>query len=317
MLYAARSLDTALWEAVLRDAFLEPVPPRLSRGELERRVVASIHSVRALDLVDLRGRSLLHARVETAVARDRDHAAGQRLAPRVHADLPEAHGFVYDSRFTADTCVRVFDRALDRLRADDPVPLGEFEDVYDVLDTFRIALDPWVRERHRDLGHRAVRAHALNKSGTDVLGSRKNRPHRSLVAEGEPARRRWSGTVAFPVRRPEHRDRRRRMSEDPGVYRVDSRPTRPTEGNLGVLRAPCRQPMDDARWRRLRAPARARLLEFGWVWSSEGGRRTPSPDGLDVVLGQPLAALGPTGLGWALQRRRVAWTAAPDGVVFP
>ena len=53
------------------------------------------------------------------------------------------------------------------------------------------------------------------------------------------------------------------------------------------------------------------------MWPGEGGRRTLSPDGLDVVLGQTLAALGPTGLGRALQRRRVAWTAPPDGVVFP
>ena len=54
--------------------------------------------------------------------------------------MPEADGFLFDSRFTGHACVAVFERAFDKLRAIDVQPLARHADFLDALDEYGIRL---------------------------------------------------------------------------------------------------------------------------------------------------------------------------------
>lgn len=56
----------------------------------------------------------------------------------VHEGLPEAHGFLFTSRFTGDPCVTVFDRAFGRLQAVDAAEILQHGEFLDALDQYDI-----------------------------------------------------------------------------------------------------------------------------------------------------------------------------------
>ena len=76
----------------------------------------------------------------SAVVDDGNHAAGRALSAAVHAGVPEADGMLFASRFTGDTCVAVFDRAFDRVRALGVAELMRHVEFLDALDDYGIVL---------------------------------------------------------------------------------------------------------------------------------------------------------------------------------
>ena len=55
----------------------------------------------------------------SAVVNDGNHVrAGRGLSSLVHGGVPEADGFMFTSRFTGDSCVAIFERALGRLHTE-------------------------------------------------------------------------------------------------------------------------------------------------------------------------------------------------------
>lgn len=97
-------------------------------------------STEALPLVDLRGDGPIRVGAPTAVAHDRNHAAGRALATAVHDTLPDADGFLYQSRFTGHDCVAVFDRAIRRLKVLNIRPLVTHPDLLAALDDYQVVL---------------------------------------------------------------------------------------------------------------------------------------------------------------------------------
>ena len=140
VLYAALSVPCALWEALLRDDFLDGRRRELPVEAIRSRVLVTLHTSGPLRLVDLRGDGTTRLRVPTAVTRDRRHGAGRAFAADVYERLPEADGVLYDSRFTSESCVAIFDRALDRLRPGRVVGLGRSSEVRDALVDHDIVL---------------------------------------------------------------------------------------------------------------------------------------------------------------------------------
>ena len=61
----------------------------------------------------------------------------------MYAEIEEVARFVYDSRFTASPCVAIFDRALDRVRANEAIALEEVDDVHVVLADHDVVLEKW------------------------------------------------------------------------------------------------------------------------------------------------------------------------------
>ena len=74
------------------------------------------------------------------MAHDGNHAAGRALSAAVHANLPEADGFLFPSRFTGHACVAVFERAFGKLTALDIADLAAHVEFLDALDDYDIVL---------------------------------------------------------------------------------------------------------------------------------------------------------------------------------
>ena len=140
VLYASEAVRCAFWETLGRNRFTRRRRRELPRTEVEARLVVSIESTEPLALIDLRSDGPVRIGVPSAVTHDSNHAAGRALSAAVHANLPEADGFLFPSRFTGHTCVAVFDRAFDRLAAIDIADLVRHVDFLDALDDYDIVL---------------------------------------------------------------------------------------------------------------------------------------------------------------------------------
>ena len=140
VLYASEAVRCAFWETLGRNRFARRRGRELPRAEVEARLVASIASTGPLALIDLRGDGVVRIGAPSAVAHDVNHAAGRALSAAVHADVPEADGFLFASRFTGDACVAVFDRAFGKLRLLDIAELVRHAEFLDVLDGYGIVL---------------------------------------------------------------------------------------------------------------------------------------------------------------------------------
>lgn len=76
----------------------------------------------------------------TAVAHDSNQAAGRALSAAAFAGVPEADGFLFQSRFTGQLCIATFDRAIGKLDALEITPLIENVDFIDALRDYDIQL---------------------------------------------------------------------------------------------------------------------------------------------------------------------------------
>ncbi len=140
VLYAARNARTGFVEAVLRSRFDRRRDREIPAEEVEARSIVWIDSSSDLNLVDLRRDGPIRIGAPTKVAHDANHAAGRSLSSFVHAEITEADGFLYDSRFTGDVCLAVFDRAIKKLTATMVVPLMDSVDFHDALREYEIIL---------------------------------------------------------------------------------------------------------------------------------------------------------------------------------
>ena len=140
VLYASDRVRCAFWETLGRNRFARRRRRELPRSEVEARLVVTIGSTGPLGLIDLCDDGPVRIGAPSAVAHDGNHAAGRALSAAVHAGVPEADGFLFASRFTGDTCVAVFDRAFDRLRALDVAELIRHVEFLDALDDYDIVL---------------------------------------------------------------------------------------------------------------------------------------------------------------------------------
>lgn len=98
VLYAAEAVRCAFWEALARNRFTRRNRRELPRADVGARLVVSLRSNDALRLLDLRGDGPIRIAAPTAVAHDANHAAGRALSSATHANVPEANGFLFQSR---------------------------------------------------------------------------------------------------------------------------------------------------------------------------------------------------------------------------
>ena len=103
-------------------------------------MVVALHTIEPLSLVDLRHDGPVRIGAPTAVTHNADHRAGQSLSAATYANVPEADGFVYQSRFTGHMCMAVFDRATAKLAVLDLIGLVQHPKFADVLIDYEITL---------------------------------------------------------------------------------------------------------------------------------------------------------------------------------
>ncbi|MCY3852545.1 MAG: RES family NAD+ phosphorylase [Gammaproteobacteria bacterium] len=140
VLYAAENIRCSFWETVARNRFDRRKHRKLPRQDIESRLVVSLCSTEDLSLVDLRKDGPARLSAPTAVVHDTNHAAGRTLSAATYANVPEADGFIYPSRFTGHACVAVFDRAIVKLKVLEVTPLIECAGFFDMLDDYDIKL---------------------------------------------------------------------------------------------------------------------------------------------------------------------------------
>ena len=140
VLYAAETITCGFWEAIVRNRLNHNRRRELPRGDIESTLVVSLSSASSLVLTDLRGDGPLRLSAPPAVTHDANHAAGRALSAATYANVPEADGFLWTSRFTGDICVAVFDRATVKLEASDVTSLIECKGFFDMLDDYKIKL---------------------------------------------------------------------------------------------------------------------------------------------------------------------------------
>ena len=138
--YAAETVPCCFWEAVVRNRLTRSQRRELPRVGVEVRLVVSLETQMDLSLVDLRGDGPVQIGASPAVAHDSNHAAGRALSAATFADVPEADGFLFKSRFTGHQCVAVFDRAISKLQPLSVTPLIEHADFLEALDDYDILL---------------------------------------------------------------------------------------------------------------------------------------------------------------------------------
>ena len=90
--------------------------------------------------MDLRSDGPVRMGAPTAVIHDAHHAAGRALSAAIYGDLPDVDGIPYPSRFTTETCVAVFDRAIHKLQATEVAPLIAAAGFEDLLSDYGITL---------------------------------------------------------------------------------------------------------------------------------------------------------------------------------
>ena len=140
VLYAAETVPCCFWEAVVRNRLTRSQRRELPRADIEVRLVVSLQTRVDIALVDLRGDGPIQIGASPAVAHDSNHAAGRALSAATFADVPEADGFLFESRFTGHLCVAVFDRAIGKLQLLSVTPLIKNADFLESLDDYDILL---------------------------------------------------------------------------------------------------------------------------------------------------------------------------------
>ena len=140
ILYATETVVCGFWEALARNRFTRRRRREIPLLDIESRLVVAIRSTEPLDVVDLRGDGPIRIGAPTAVAHDANHAAGRSLAAATYANIPEADGFLFQSRFTGHVCAGVFDRAFGKLEVLDVTPLVQHADFLRALTDYDITL---------------------------------------------------------------------------------------------------------------------------------------------------------------------------------
>ena len=127
MLYCAQTIDTAIYETIVRNRF-DINPNRFLESVLyEEMSVVSFSNVSSqkLNLLNLTQGRATQFGVPTDVIRSSEHVEGQNFSHFVYTNMPYVDGFVYSSRFTEEECIALYhDRAITKLSASEPVLLN-------------------------------------------------------------------------------------------------------------------------------------------------------------------------------------------------
>lgn len=140
VLYVTVAVRCGFWEALARNRFTPRRRREIPRSDVESRVVVTIASTECVQLVDLRGDGPIRIGAPTAVAHDANHAAARSLSTATYVKVPEADGFLFQSRFTGHVCAAVFDRAFGKLAVVDIAPLVDHVDFLQALIDYDITL---------------------------------------------------------------------------------------------------------------------------------------------------------------------------------
>ena len=121
VMYGARSIDTAIYESIVRNKFdIKPDRILQTKDYIDRSVVQfSTESSELISLLDLTNGNAACYGVPTDVIRSSDHSEGQNFSQFVFENMCDIDGFIYTSRFTEGECVALYhNRVNNKLHTD-------------------------------------------------------------------------------------------------------------------------------------------------------------------------------------------------------
>ena len=140
ILYASETVRCGFCEALIRNRFTRRKHRELPSSDVESMLVVSLCSIEQLTLVDLRGDGATRIAAPAAVVHDSNHTAGRALSAATYISVPEADGIMFQSRFTGDAYIAIFDRAICKLTLLEVMPLIEHSDFLHALTDYDITL---------------------------------------------------------------------------------------------------------------------------------------------------------------------------------
>ena len=140
VVYAAEDLATAAYETLIRDRLdVKPQALRiLTPARYAGTDAVNLSTAQPLNLLDLTNGNGARYGVPTDVSRYSHHSEGQYFSEFIYRNLGQVDGFLYQSRFTQQLCIAVYDRALQanpKLTAKTPLQLTR--------PVLASALGPW------------------------------------------------------------------------------------------------------------------------------------------------------------------------------
>jgi len=114
LIYGTLNLETASFEAIIRDKF-NLCSARIMLPVAYRRKSAVNFSTTpgsTLTLLDMTSGNTTRCGVPTDVIHSSNHKSGQFFSEFVYTNMPNVDGLLYSSRFTEALCVAVYDRAI-------------------------------------------------------------------------------------------------------------------------------------------------------------------------------------------------------------
>ena len=142
VIYLGQDLTTSVAETLVRDRFQGKATRKLLDVEAETWGATEVSASAPLTLIDLRSTGLMRLGVSTEAARGKAQGQGRKLSKAVY-NQTDAHGLIYTSRLTGNTCICVYDRALLGGLAASPVievtRLASFADALQALNVTLIA----------------------------------------------------------------------------------------------------------------------------------------------------------------------------------
>lgn len=141
VLYAALTVEGAFMETVIRDRFAHGTLPLLvDEKDLLSRAVSRLGwaETRALRLADFTT-PLIALGGDSLILSTPDYTISNKWSSAVFAHPDRVDGILYRSRYAAQDCIAIFDRA-EMVTREDPTPLIQHPNLPSILDRYGIGI---------------------------------------------------------------------------------------------------------------------------------------------------------------------------------
>ena len=119
IIYGTTDFQTACFEAIVRDVFSYRPKRRLRKLDYKTKCAINISSKSGSDLsvLDLTNGNSVRYGVPTDVVRHSNHMCGQLFSEFIYINMKGIDGLLYNSRFTEQRCIAIYDRAIHKIQA--------------------------------------------------------------------------------------------------------------------------------------------------------------------------------------------------------
>jgi len=128
IIYFGINFETCFTEMLIRDKLTEREAVILSPAEINELIYVPIELQQELRLLNLTHGNFLLLHIHSDILRGSSHIESRKLALEIYNHAEKFDGILYESRFTSDENIALFDRALPKIKAGKRIPLPKAPD---------------------------------------------------------------------------------------------------------------------------------------------------------------------------------------------